>query len=438
MRIAWFTPFSRRSAIGDFSRHVAAALGAYADVDIWTAEQASLYPTHLQLIHFDSPRDLDARRADYDAVFYNIGNYLAFHREIHAVSQRHPGIVILHDRVLHQMFSDMWQSDPQSVDLTYVLQMANYYGAEGELVAHESISGLRQPVWERDDEVVNYPLDEAALERALGAVTHSEAHAGYLRERWFGPVLALAHPVYRDVLANAAQAYSAAPLRADGRLQVTSIGHVTSNKNIGRVIEMLTADAELAASVHYTVIGALDPDSTYVTQLEGLVRAAPELSVELVGWREEDALDQLMAATDVFVNLRQPVMESGSGSLARELAYGRPVLCFDQGYFGEIPADAVARVPAGDFEAAAAALRRLVLDADQRREIGASALRLAGELSEDHYATALIDFIAEVRRSAPALKLLDRVGGELRRMRADPGLPVFDTIASDFGRVLAP
>lgn len=438
MRIAWFTPFAARSAVGEFSRYVTAALAAHADVEIWTADQAPLHPSALRIVHFDRAEDLDRARADYDALLYNIGNYLAFHGEIYAVSQRHPGIVILHDRVLHHMFSVMWQSAPASLDATYVSRMATYYGAAGETAARDTLTGARQPLWERDAEVVKYPLDEEALQRALGAVTHAEDHARYLRERWFGPLRALPLPVYRDVLAGAADARRAAPGRGDGRVQVTSIGHVIASKNVGRVIEMLSADAELAASVHYTIVGALDAGSTYVTQLERLLRAAPELSVELLGWCEQDELNKVMAATDIFVNLRHPAMESGSASLARELAFGRALLCFDGGYFGELPADAVARVPAGDFEAAALALRQLVLDAEERREIGANALRLAGELGEERYAQALIEFIAEVQRSVPALTLLDRVADELGRMRVDPKLPVFDTIAGDFGRILAP
>jgi glycosyltransferase involved in cell wall biosynthesis len=438
VRIAWFTPFATRSAIGEFGRHVTAALAAHADVDIWTADQAPLHQSDLRIIHFNGAEDLDGARADYDALVYNMGNYLAFHGEIHAVSQRHPGIVILHDRVLHHMFSVMWQSAPESVDVTYVSRMATYYGAAGETVARESVTGVNQPVWERDDEVVKYPLDEEALQHALGAVTHAQDHARYLRDRWFGPVRALALPVYRDVLATAAQKRFQDERRADGRIQLTSIGHVIPNKNVGSVIEMLAADAELATMVHYTIVGSLDAGSVYVEQLERLLRAAPELSVDILGWRETDELDQLMAATDVFVNLRQPVMESGSASLARELAFGRAVLCFDQGYFSELPPDAVARVPSGDFDAAAAALRRLVLDADHRREIGANALRLAGDLGEDHYAQALIEFIDEVQRATPALMLLDRVACELGKMRADPSLTVFDTIASDFGRILTP
>ena len=112
------------------------------------------------------------------------------------------------------------------------------------------------------------------------------------------------------------------------------------------------------------------------------------------------------------------------------------VKCFDGGCFGELPQGAVARVAAGDFDAAGAELRRLMSDAARRRELGAHARRLASEREPD-YAQALIEFVAEVQHATPTLRSLDRVGDELGAMRADPSLPIFDDIASDFGRILA-
>jgi len=436
MRIAWFSSFSGRSGIAEFSRHVTAALAARADVDIWTADADPLHDTALRIIRFGGGREPQATLAGYDAVVYNIGDTLALHREIHETSRRHPGIVILHDRVLHHMFVAMWCAEGGLVGPTYPSRMAAYYGEEGARAALESVAGMRPPVWEQDEEVVSYPLDEEALQRALGAVTHSQAHARYLRGRWLGPVKTLWHPTYHAVLATAAGA-DAAPPRPDGRLALTTIGHVNANKQSHRVVRMLAEDPELAVMVHYTIVGPADPENPYVGELRALVESvAPAVSVEMLGWQEEEELDRLMAATDVFVNLRHPVMEGGSGSLMRELAFSRAILCFDDGSYGEVPAAAVARVPAGDFAAAHAELRRLVTDPDRRRSLGVEARRVASERSEAQYAQGLIEFIAQVGRATPTLALLDRVAGELGAMRADPSLPIFDTIAHDFGRIL--
>jgi hypothetical protein len=194
-------------------------------------------------------------------------------------------------KVFHHLFVRKWLGEAGAVDPMYVSRMAAYYGEPGARVARESVSGDRQPVWERDEEVVKYPLDQEPLRRALGAITHSEEHARYIRSRWLGPVQALRYPTHRDVLAKGA----------------------------------------------------------------------------------------------------------GAG----------------------------------------AELRQLMSDAARRRELGAHARRLASERGEPDYAQALIEFVAEVQHATPTLRFLDRDGDELGAMRADPSLPIFDDIASDFGRILA-
>jgi glycosyltransferase involved in cell wall biosynthesis len=436
MRIAWFTSVSRRSGIGEFSRHVTRALAAHAEVDIWTPDADPLDPSELRVIRFGGGREPGEALAGYDAIVYNIGDTLAPHGEIHATSKRHPGIVILHDRVLHHMFVAMWCKPDGVVGPSYVSRIAAYYGEEAARMALESVAWVRPPLWAQDDEVVRYPLDEEALQRALGAVTHSEAHARWLRSRWLGPVCALPNPTYRDVLVTGAAAGAAPPARADGRLQVTTIGHVNANKQSHRVVRMLAADPQLAARVRYSIVGPADPANPYVGELRALLASLPEVPVEMLDWLEEPELDRLMAATDVFVNLRHPVMEGGSASLMRELAFGRAVLCFDDGCYAEIPGDALARVPAGDFGAAHAELARLVSDGGRRRAVGAAARRVAGERGEAEYAAGLIEFIGQVQRTAPALTLLDRVADELGAMRADPGLAVYDMIARELAPVL--
>lgn len=434
MRIAWFTPFSARSGIGEFSHHLVPVLARHAEVEIWTADADPLYESALPVLRFGGGRPLPGDPDGYDVRVYNMGDTLRHHGEIHDFATRHPGIVILHDRVLHHMFVAKWAAEDGIVGPRYLSRMAAHYGEPGARAAADSIAGARPPVWESDEDVVNFPLDEEALQRALGAITHTREHARSLAGRWLGPVTSLQLPAYRDVLASAAAMAPAAT--AAGRVQLTTLGHVNANKQSHRVIEMLAADPSLAARCRYTIVGPADPDSEYVATLRTLVASVPHLPVEMLGWLDEPQLDALMAATDVFVNLRHPVMEGCSASLMRELAFGRAILCFDAGSFAELPADAVECVPPGDFAAAADALRRLVQDASHREQLGRRAREVATERSEERYALELVAFAERVARAAPALALVDRVADQLAAMRAATTLPVYDTIATELSDVL--
>lgn len=434
MRIAWFTPLSTRSAIGEFSCHVTRVLSTSAEVEIWTSDEPPHHPTELPVITYSRDSDDLKLLPMRDAIVYNMGDYLPFHGHMHAVAQRDPGVVILHDRVLHHLYAGLWLHEPEPARETYVERMRAYYGEDGAEVARASLEGERRPVWESDEEVLRYPLYEEGIRKAHGVVTHSESQARDVRARWLGPVRSLHLPCYSEVLR---MVDGVPPRESDGTVHLLTVGHLNPNKQVHRVVEMLAADPELAARVHYTVVGPDDGFKSYVSDLRSLIaRHAGDVNVEILGWRPEAELDRLMAQADVFVNLRHPVMEGSSASLMRQLAYGRPILCFESGFFGELPEGAVARVPTGDFRAADEALRQLVGSLDRRRALGERARSLAASYTEHSYAEGLLRLIEESRRAAPALGFLDLVAQELGDMNVDSRLPVFDEVAKDFARIL--
>ena len=435
LRIAWFTPLSRRSAIGEFSVHVAAELAKFATVRLWTSDEPPLLETDLPVARYrPGSSELDGLR-QCDAIVYNMGDYLPFHDDIHEVSREHPGVVILHDRVLHHLFAGKWLMGPDASRELYVERMRAYYGEHGAEAAHLSLEGERRPVWESDEETLAYPLYEEGILGAHGVITHSEGQAEDVRSRWFGPVRALHLPCYSDTLR---EVDGAPPAPTDGPLRLLTVGHLNPNKQVHRVVEMLAADRELAACVHYTIAGPDDGFKSYVSDLRRFVaRHADRLNVEIVGWQPPKHLDELMRRADIFVNLRHPAMEGGSASLMRQLAYGRPVLCFGSGFFGEMPGDALVRVASGDFPAAAQALRELVDDRSHRLAVGKRARSLAASYNERVYVEGVLALIDESRRAAPALGFLDSVGRELGNMHVDSRLPTFENIATDFARILA-
>jgi glycosyltransferase involved in cell wall biosynthesis len=434
VKIAWFTPLSRRSAIGEFSVHVTAELARLADVELWAADEPPFLETQLPVVTYSQESHELDRLGERDAIVYNLGDYLTFHRDIFAVSRNRPGVVILHDRVLHHLFAGMWLTGADPKLQLYVERMRAYYGEPGAEVARATLEGERQPVWESDEEVLRYPLYEEGILTAHGVVTHSEGQAGDIRARWRGPVRALHLPCYSDTLR---QVEGGPPPESDGSLRLLTVGHLNPNKQVHRVVEMLAADPELASQVTYTIVGPDDGFKAYVNDLRRLVaRHADRLSVEILGWQPPDRLDRLMRQTDIFINLRHPVMEGSSASLMRQLAYGRPALCFESGFFGELPGEAVVRVPAGDFVAADEALRELVGNRERRLRVGKKARALMASYNERLYVEGLLELIEQSRRAAPAMGFLDTVARELGNMHVDGRLPVFDEIANDFARIL--
>ncbi|OYW07953.1 MAG: hypothetical protein B7X34_09805, partial [Acidobacteriia bacterium 12-62-4] len=359
--------------------------------------------------------------ADFDLVVYNFGNHLPFHGEIFKVSRQHPGVVILHDYVMHHFFAALYleaQQDPAG----YTAEMEHWYGVSGRAAAERSLKGER--VWE-SDEVVNFPLVERCTEGALGVVAHSEYLLDAVRMAFAGPVRKINLPY--ELPANPTAGGRASLNVPPGALLLVTIGHVNPNKRVHAVLEAMGPE------MHYVVAGPADP--AYQKRLDRIV-AERGLGgrVQFLGRVSDEVLHTCLAAADICLNLRQPAIEGASASVIEEMLYGKPVVVTDIGFYRELPPDCVVKVdPADEAAGLRAALAKLA-DATEREEMGARAMAYAAAtFRADNYARDLLRFAWDVRNAQPLFALSDRIAGELRRMKVSSDMAIVDTAATTVG-----
>ena len=423
MKIAWFTPFSARSAIGEFSAHVTAALARHADVTLWTVDgdgpsHPTLLPFRPAAEAFAAPELLD----EFDVVVYNAGNFLAYHALIVDTLAKRPGVVILHDRTCRALYVPRWLEAGWEV---YAEKMIAFYGERG----HRSVLGIDGVPLDADfAQELRFPFWEMAALNAEGLVVHSRAHLRQVRVRWQGPSLSLFLPTYPSDWTPITP-----PRRSDERTLLVTVGHVVPNKNIHEVVEVLAENRDLADRVRYAVVGECHETISYPATLRDLIEAS-DLSdtVELLGFQPAERLAELNAEADVFVNLRLPNLEGSSASLMRQLPLGKPILTYDTGVFAELPSGCVARVPPHDRKALVDELRRLVDDPARRTEIGEAGREHARSLTPERYADELLLFLdTKVRPVQPLTALTFTVATALERLDASPGLRAIDRIAGE-------
>jgi len=152
MKIAWFTPFSTKSAIGKYSQIITEELAKTCEVDLWISDTAELLDTTLRVILFSSEGNYQESLLAYDYVIYNLGNYLDFHKHIYNISCQHPGLVILHDFVMQHFFVGYHYGKDEA---QYIRDMDYYYGPEARRLAAESFKFKRVPLWETDEAYVS-------------------------------------------------------------------------------------------------------------------------------------------------------------------------------------------------------------------------------------------------------------------------------------------
>jgi glycosyltransferase involved in cell wall biosynthesis len=432
VRIAWFTPFSPRSAIGHYSEVIVDHLARQHRVTLFVpsddGDEAPRPTAHPLVVIPDLPTDAIVGALDrFDAVVYNMGNFPRYHLAVYETAVRHPGVVVLHDLVMRDFFIALTRDLLGRPDLFPAL-LRYAHGPEAEAHGRDVLAG-RAAEWE-DPRRLAYPLFLPTLRGAVGAVVHSAYAFGRVRELTPLPLARLDFPLF-----GPARQLAAAPVHpprpADAPVRVLTFGVVNGNKLIHTTIDAIARSPLLRDRVRFEVIGG--GDKRYAAKLEEQVRRHRlDGVVTLAGWQPDDRLQAALAGSDVVVNLRNPHTGESSASLLDALVAGVPTVVWDHGFYAEFPDDVVVKVKA-EAELRPA-LERLVGDADLRTRMGRAAREHAvRRFDTAAYCDGLVAFLEEAFTAAPLSRLADRAGDVLTELGCTPE----DEAARRVGREIA-
>ncbi len=329
---------------------------------------------------------LPARHAarPYDLVLYQLGNSLA-HAAVYDLLPRVPGLVVLHDLVLHharaRQFLDApavraYAAAPARADLRdaaraawqgYLDELAYTYPVEAERLAAVQLETVGRLL------PYAYPLVRLPLEAARAVVVHNEVMAAAVRdEAPDTPVWRVPMPMTAGQVAPAARHALRARLGyTDEHVVVAAFGRLTPEKQALTVLRALARARTHAPRLRLLLVGPV-PEPAWLqaqvdhTRLEGLVT--------IVGQVPFEDLATHIAACDIGVHLRYPTGRESSAALLRLLAQARPVIVSDLEHQADLPDEAVVRLDLTDEEGALArALLQLAADPAQRHSLGQAA-----------------------------------------------------------------
>lgn len=432
MKIAWFTPFKKASAIGRFSQSVTNELAKTDHVDLWLSDAEDLHETALRIIPFTKLHNAAHWLRQYDIIIYNLGDHLYNHQDIYTMSQHVPGVVILHDFVMHHFFAGYYIVAGNWAG--YVEMMRRCYGSTNLPDAIPGVVGGPGRVWETD-EVVNYPLFEEAIRGCTAVVAHSDFLKERVAEVTHAPVrkINLAYNVHR----------AAAPLsRAEldipvDRILAVTAGNVNENKRVHVVLDALARSPALRQQMTYVVIG--DCGSSFGESVQQLCRdRGLQDIVRFTGYADGSLLHAYLNHADLCINLRLPAMEGASASCIEQMLYGKPVIVTDTGFYSELPDDCVLKVrPTHELQDLIRHLNRSVADRNAAQAMGNRARRFAEQaFRPEEYARRLLDLADELKAYDPALRLADMLGAELRAIGVTPDMEIVATAAREAAGIL--
>jgi glycosyltransferase involved in cell wall biosynthesis len=359
-----------------------------------------------------------------DVALYHVGNNPDAHAWIVDALRRRPGIVVLHDFVIHHLVAGMTVGRRDGH--AYLDAMEREHGVVGRLLAHGVLDKRIPPLWE--SRPGDFPLAGFVLQHAVGLVVHSRYVRDLARAAGYtGPISVVPHPAWPAPDAPVERP-AASPL-------VGSFGVVNASKRTSELLQAFSRVRERHADATLLLVGPTSPGFDLERRLQRL--GLDDAGLIRESWVDERRLWALMAGVDVCVNLRHPTMGETSGSVIRALSLGKPLVVSDVGWFSELPDSVALKVPVDEDESQVleAALELLVSRPDVRGKMGTAA---AGLARREHDLDRVADLYAGVLEEAAGGDAVnDAVLRDVSTAAADVGISPGTAEAGEIARRLA-
>ena len=383
MRVAYYSPMPpSRSGIADYSALLLPELEKRADVTV------------VKPGRFKKPPAADVS-------LYHVGNDAEAHGWIVEALRKRPGIVVLHDFVLHHLVVGLTFSRGDAAG--YLAAMERDHGLVGRLLAYAVLDNKLPPLWETRPE--DFPLAGEVLQHATGLIVHSHYVEERARETGYtGPIARIPHPAW--------PVPELRPAGVEGDPLYGCFGHLNETKRIAELVSAFARLRERRPSARLLLVGGL---AVRLARLE-----LPD-GVEHRDYVPESELWSLMAACDAIVSLRSPTMGETSGSAIRALSLGKPLVVSDVGWFAELPDDAALKVPVdeGEEDVLLASLEALA-DPAVRAAMGAKARELVDR--EHRVDTVAEAYTAALEQMAGGPAVAEQVLRDVATAAAEVGL----------------
>lgn len=347
-RIALWSSFPPlECGVGDYSAELVKQLDEFSDIEVFVDDgflPPIEYLSRYQIQHHTAFLRRDEQQP-FDIVLYQMG---ATHKQffMYDMIRKRPGIVVLHDLIMGGGFYGLHLDNLNGLK-------KNLLAAEGKEVVHEfdRILALEEnsrfETLERFFEK-HYILNWV-IESSLAQIVHMDSLKRDLIERYEN---ANAYTVHMGV----SDPWYGMPHRSPQNIRVKYnidrssfvIGVFGIVHPVKRIETCLLAFAELL-NTHpnsILIVAGRHHDATYSEKLKSM---ADKLNLSqrmlLTDYLPRPDFDNLILASDVIVNLRDPVRKGVSAVILRAIAAGKPVLISDISEWQEFPKDVCMRIP---------------------------------------------------------------------------------------------
>ncbi len=307
-----------------------------------------------------------------DVCLYHLGNN-QLHREIYRRALERPGVVVLHDAVLHHFFLGSLD------EAGYLAEFTHNYGPWSRDLARSLWRNRARSA--TDPRYFEYPMLRRVAEASRAVIVHNPAAARLVHAH--APAAAVVEIPHLHI------EMPARPVVWRQKPVFGIFGYLRESK---RLFAALKAFASVPGAA-LLVAGEIGSE----TLARALAPLLARPGVIRRGFAPEPEFTDLLASVDAALNLRYPAAGETSGLLIRLMGLGKPVLVTHGEETSRFPEDACIRIDPGpaEVEMLAGMMTWLARDAAARREIG---LHARAHIVQHHSPEAVARLYWEVLR----------------------------------------
>jgi glycosyltransferase involved in cell wall biosynthesis len=371
-RLAFFSPLPpEKSGISSYSAELLPELSRFYKIDVIVAQEGVTDPWILKNCEVRQIEQFEKDAGIYDRLLFHVGNS-PFHIHMFDLLRHYPGVVVLHDFFLNNIFEHMDHSAEHAGILADALYQSHGYRAMRELD-----NPAAPPDW-----MANYPCNFSVIREAIGVVVHSK-YAMSLGKDWYGDENTENWKVI-PLLRASRRAFSRQEARAKLRIEETdfvvcSFGFLDPTKLNHRLLAAWLASAMAQRKECQLVFVGESVNGAYVEELRRVIdQSGMKGNVKITGWIDGGHYEAYLAAADAAVQLRDLTRGETSAALFDCLSSGLPTIVNAHGSMAELPRMITAMLPEkfSDVELVAE-LDRIWQDKTAAKAMGARAREFA-------------------------------------------------------------
>jgi glycosyltransferase involved in cell wall biosynthesis len=329
VRIAWFSPWPPiKSGIATCSAELVPSLRARHDIDVFVDESVSASASDALSAHEFIWRH---RQTPYDLTVYQVGNS-SHHDYLWPYLFRFPGLLVLHDAHVHHARAAALLKR-HAAD-AYRSEFRANHPTDSPDAAELAVAGFDSHLY------YMWPMTRLAVDASRLTAVHSAALAAGLKGECEGAVEYVRLSQGRLLTAEE-QDGARRRVRERYRIAPDAIlfgcfGGLSREKRIPQILDALRAVIPYAPSARLILGGATAAYFDLSAEIRS--RDLGDRVIETGYLPTDDDLTDVVAASDVTLNLRWPTAREISGPWLRALAAGKPSVIVDLLQTIDVPA----------------------------------------------------------------------------------------------------